>query len=249
MWSNRGGGDRERIKERERNREGLERKQWMETNLSQVPSTCFEYMGGWGMPMRSSDTDADQGKGRSSKTPNLGTWVQSMRERALRCTSVCAREGPAWMQRFGLMAGQASFLLSPSLSSPSWVSQLSPCLSISCLRVSASPWQPVLGVCWHRRHLLGGGVPMAAADASHTLIHIGVPPPPPLNPQEDSPTADSHSVVNGSPHPISPTKCGLQTHKWPALTLRRENGWEPVSLKTPKTWPRKDRGASQARPG
>lgn len=87
-----------------------------------------------------------------------------------------------------------------------------------------------------------GGVPMAAADASHTLIHIGVPPPLPLNPQEDSPTADSHSVVNGSLHPISPTKCGLQTHKWPALTPRRENGWEPITLKTPKTWPRKDHG-------
>ena len=99
--------------------------------------------------MRSSDTDADQGKGRSSKTPNLGTWVQSMRARVLRCTSVCAHalEGPAWMQQFGFMARRASFLLSSSLSSPSWVSQLSPCLSISCLGVSASPWQPVLGVC------------------------------------------------------------------------------------------------------
>ena len=78
--------------------------------------------------MRSSDTDADQGKGRSSKTPNLGTWVQSMRERVLRCTSVCAHalEGPAWMQQFGFVAGRAYFLLSSSLSSPSWVSQLSP---------------------------------------------------------------------------------------------------------------------------
>lgn len=78
MWSKRGGGDGDKEKELRKEREterdsGFDRKQWMDTDLSQVPSTCFEFVGGWGMPMRS-DTDADQGKGRSSKTPNIGTW-------------------------------------------------------------------------------------------------------------------------------------------------------------------------------
>ena len=255
MWSKWGGGDRDKEKESRKEREterdsGFDRKQWMDTDLSQVPSTCFEYVGGWGMPKRSSDTDADQGKGRNSKTPNIGIWYRGwvrgrggvpvcacMHVRALRgCSSLALWLGEHPFSSLPVSLphpGSPSF--PPSLCFLSWSLCVSLAASAGCmLAQKAPPW---------------GGVPMAAADASHTLIHSGVLPPPPLNPQEDSSTADSHGVVNGSPHPISPTKCGLQTHKWPALTPRRGNGWEPVSLKTPKTWPRKDHEASQARPG
>ena len=189
MWSKQGGGDRDNEKEsrKERETEGFDRKRWMETDLSPVPSTCFENVSGWGMPIRSSGTDADQGKGRSSKAPNIGTWHRAgVRGRC--GVPVCVR---TYVSSLALLPSSIlsplSQSLSPILGLPAFPLSLcllswSLCVSLAAsagrmLAQKAPPW---------------GGVPMAAADASHTLIRIRVPPPPPLNPQQDSPTADSH---------------------------------------------------------
>ena len=67
----------------------------------------------------------------------------------------------------------------PSLCFLSWSLCVSLAASAGCmLAQKAPPW---------------GGVPMAVADASHTLIHSGVLPPPPLNPQDPEKDLESPS--------------------------------------------------------